>query len=178
MRKPVGILLAMALFPSTGCQFEGPISEAGEAGASETQGTPEELVTTWVEMWNAYDLDQVGELFLTNDQVSYFSSEFEGAIWGFEGVMEHHEGFGFIPGGEVKGTRLWVEGLAGARFQEMAVLTGIWYFERGGEEGSDPVSDPVAPPQRGPVTFVCVVEQGEWRFAHMNFGNYLETDGE
>jgi ketosteroid isomerase-like protein len=123
-------------------------------------------------MWNSYDLNQVGALFLTDERVSYFSSEFEGAIWGFQRVLEHHEGFGFVPGGEEKGTRLWVEELTGTEFGATALLTGIWYFEGGGEEGEGPA----AAPQRGPVTFVCVREEGGWRFAHMNFGNYPDAE--
>lgn len=139
-------------------------------------------------MWNGYDLDQVGELFLADDRLTYFSSEFEGVIRGYDAVLEHHRGFGFVPGGEDRGTRLWVEGLTDDRFGGTAVLTAIWFFQRGeaevtdgsggmgeGEAGSGEAAPlPAAPPQRGPVTFVCVLDQGRWRFAHMNFGNYVD----
>ena len=136
--------------------------------------TPSDVVSTWVEMWNSYDLDQVGELFLTDDRVTYFSSEFEGVIQGFDAMVEHHRGFGFIPGGEDRGTRLWVEGLTEEVFGGAAVLTGVWYFERTALEGEAEASTP----QRGPVTFVCVLEESQWRFAHMNFGNYLDPVAE
>jgi hypothetical protein len=137
-------------------------------------------------MWNAYDLDQVAEFFLTDGRLTYFSSEFEGVIRGYDSVLEHHRGFGFVPGGEDRGTRLWLGGLTEDAFGDAAVLTAIWYFQRGervavenageavGDQpaGGEATSVPGAAPQRGPVTFVCVLDEGRWRFAHMNFGNY------
>jgi hypothetical protein len=128
---------------------------------------PGELVRAWVEMWNSYDLHQVKTLFLNDPGLSYFSSEREGVIRGMEALLEHHRGFGFVPGGSPRTSRLWVEGLAIDLFGETAVLTAIWHFERGGVDVVEP-----EPPQRGPVTFVCVHRQGRWWFVHMNFGNY------
>jgi hypothetical protein len=128
---------------------------------------PTDLVSEWVEIWNSYDLDRVGDLFLIDDRVSYFSSEFEGVIRGFDAIMEHHRGFGFVSGGEDRGSRLWVEGLTQDVLGEAAVLTGIWFFQR---------ADASGPPQRGPVTFVAVLNERAWRFAHMNFGTYLESE--
>jgi hypothetical protein len=131
-------------------------------------------------MWNTYDLDRVSELFLTDERPTYFSSEREGVIRGFEALMDHHRGFGFLSGGVDQGNRLWIEGLQAQGFDDVAVLTGIWFFQRGPEsttgpddaqETSEAESGPQ--PQRGPVTFVCVHENGVWRFAHMNFGEYL-----
>ena len=147
--------------------------EADSTLIAQTPG-PSDLVASWVEMWNSYDLDQVPGLFLTDDRVSYVSSEFEGAIRGYEAVVEHHRGFGFVPGGVEKGTRLWVEDLSEARFGETAVLTAIWYFQRDDAGGATSLQ----PPQRGPVTFVCVLQGNQWRFAHMNFGNYLDSEAE
>jgi len=131
---------------------------------------PATLVQTWVEMWNSYDLNQVEGLFLNDDRLTYFSSEREGVIRGFQDVMDHHRGFGFVPGGLEQGNRLWVEDLRTDVFEEAAVLTGIWFFQRSGEAES------LADPQRGPVTFVCVYEDGAWRFVHMNFGEYLPPE--
>lgn len=149
---------------------------------------PDALVRAWVEMWNSYDLGQVENLFLNDDRLTYFSSEREGVIRGFNEVMEHHRGFGFVPGGLEQGNRLWVEDLQTHVFEEAAVLTGIWFFQRGeapGEEadsregegaggsGEGGEAEQVIDPQKGPVTFVCVHEDGAWRFIHMNFGEYL-----
>jgi hypothetical protein len=123
-------------------------------------------VDEWVAMWNSYDLDQVEKLFLSDDRLTYFSSEREGVIRGLEELLEHHRGFGFVPGGNPGGTRLWVEYLRSDSFGDVAVLTGIWFFQGG--EGD--------PPQRGPVTFVTVRDSGQWRFVHMTFSEYLPPD--
>ena len=64
---------------------------------------PDAQLERWVEMWNSYDLDEVKELFLDDTRLTYFSSEKEGVIRGMEAVLEHHRGFGFVPGGESKG---------------------------------------------------------------------------
>ena len=181
------VFLVVYLFLVTGCHH--PPADEGEMGAPTRDAlgrTPADLVEEWVGMWNAYDLDRVGDLFLDADRLTYFSSELEGVIRGYDAVVEHHRGFGFVPGGQDRGTRLWVEGLTEDAFGDAAILTGLWYFQRGepaAPEGSGGVREdasgagesasvPVAGPQRGPVTFVCVLDKGRWRFAHMNFGNY------
>jgi ketosteroid isomerase-like protein len=144
----------------SGCSPHGEPSE-------ETPG-PEGLMREWVEMWNSYDIDQVPNLFLDDDRLTYFSSEKEGVIRGMEAVLEHHRGFGFLPGGDSKPTRLWVEGLRTDLLGEMAIITGIWFFQSTEESAGEP--------QKGPVTFVCVREGGEWRFVHMNFSEYLPPE--
>ena len=70
----------------------------------------EELVNSWTAMWNSYDLSMVDKLFLQDSRVSYFSSEREGLIKGFDAVREHHAGFGFVEGGKSQENRLWLEG--------------------------------------------------------------------
>ena len=156
--RGIPILLLVGL--ASGCHSQGEPSE-GTAG-------PEELVREWVEMWNTYDLDQVQRLFLDDQRLTYFSSEKEGIIRGMEAVLEHHRGFGFVPAGESKPTRLWVEGVRTDLLGEAAVITGIWFFQSLPEAGENP--------QKGPVTFVCVLERGEWRFVHMNFSEYLPPE--
>ena len=133
-------LAAFALLLPMACSAPG--SETPDSAPIADAGTPGELVTAWVEMWNAYDLDRVPDLFLNDDRVSYFSSEFQGVIQGFGALVAHHEGFGFVPEGDPsRGTRLWVEDLTEDRFGDAAVLTGIWYFGGGAsgvvEEGAD-----------------------------------------
>ena len=163
---PVAVLFSLAF---SSCHPMGTGMEGTDTSEDAAGRTPTDLVSEWVGMWNSYDLDRVGDLFLMDGRLSYFSSEFEGVIQGFEAVMEHHRGFGFVPGGEDLGNRLWVEGLTEDVLGETAVLTGIWFFQR---------ADATAPPQRGPVTFVAALSEGGWRFAHMNFGTYLESEGE
>jgi hypothetical protein len=152
LRRAGGLLLGVMV--AAGC---GP--QPDPAG-------PQGLVDHWVAMWNAYDLDRVGDLFLDEPALTYFSSEEEGVIQGMAALLEHHEGFGFIPGGMEQPNRLWVEDLGVDLFGSAAVLTGIWCFQRGGDD------DGAAPLQRGPVTFVSVFRQGRWWFVHMHFANY------
>jgi hypothetical protein len=125
-------------------------------------------------MWNSYDLDQVSRLFVRDDRLTYLSSEKEGVLRGFETVMAHHRGFGFVEGGKTSPNRLWLDGLeysefgnGGAGAAAAVVVAGTWFFQRGAD----------GPVQRGPVTFVCVHDSGDaqgagYRLAHLNFGNY------
>jgi hypothetical protein len=126
----------------------------------------EKLVGEWVDMWNSYDLSLVDKLFLTDCRLTYFSSEREGVIKGIEAVREHHEGFGFVPGGKEQENKLWVEDIQSEVFGTTAVVTGIWYFSSGDGETEKP--------QRGPLTFVYVNEGTEFRLAHLNFAEYKE----
>lgn len=131
-------------------------------------GALDALVEDWVEMWNSYDLDQVGLLFLNDDRLTYFSSEREGLIRGMDAVLEHHRGFGFVPGGDEKSSRLWMEEVRIDPMGDAAVVTGIWFFQTDPEAGTEL--------QRGPVTIVCLRTGTGWRFGHMNFSSYPESD--
>jgi hypothetical protein len=123
----------------------------------------EKCVDKWVKFWNTYDLDQVEKLFLQDDRLTYFSSEKEGAILGFDAVREHHIGFGFISGGKDQPNKLWVEDLHFTSFDSTTVVTGVWYFQK---------SD--APIQRGPVTIVYIQQDDQFKIAHMNFSEYKD----
>jgi hypothetical protein len=127
----------------------------------------EKCVEKWVNLWNTYDLSKVDELFLHDDRLTYFSSEKEGAIIGFDAVREHHKGFGFIPGGKDQPNKLWVEDLHFADFRSSAVVTGIWYFQK-----------PDEPKQRGPVTIVYIRQGDRFRIAHMSFSEYKDEKKE
>lgn len=176
---PGGVASLLLLTIAFGCQ---PPPDHAES-AADAQG-PEALVARWVEMWNSYDLDQVRELFLDDERLTYFSSEREGVIRGMDALLEHHRGFGFLPGGDERDSRLWVEGLRADLLEEVAVLTGIWYFQPSPEGEMEPEAEmepdaetePGTDPQRGPVTFVCVKDGGGWRFTHMNFSEYLPPE--
>lgn len=128
----------------------------------------ENLVKEWEAMWNAYDLSKVDSLFLNDARLTYFSSEKEGVIRGFEAVKKHHEGFGFEPGGKVQESKLWVDDIEVDFFGGTAIVTGIWYFQRESEERMAP--------QRGPLTFVYVKEEPGYRLAHLNFAEYAEAE--
>jgi ketosteroid isomerase-like protein len=124
----------------------------------------QELITSWVGMWNSYDLAMVDQLFLQDSRVSYFSSEKEGLIQGIDAVREHHVGFGFVDGGKSQENKLWVENVQVSDFGKAAVVAGIWYFQR--------TSDNPESVQKGPFTFVCVRQGEGWRLVHLNFSTY------
>jgi len=123
-----------------------------------------ELIDSWTAMWNSYDLSMVEKLFLQDSRVTYFSSEKEGLVKGFEAVREHHAGFGFAEGGKDQENKLWLEDVDIEVFGAAAVVTGIWYFQRGSEETDRS--------QKGPVTLVCIQQEAKWRLAHANFSEY------
>jgi len=145
-----GSLLAIT---STACT----VSDAADFNA-------QAALDEWVVMWNSYDLDHVDELFLTDANVSYLSSEREGAIIGIDAVREHHMGFGFVSGGEPPETTLWMEDVEVTTPSGIVVVTGTWYFRRG--------ADTTAEVQRGPVTFVYVPTDDGFRIAHAHFADY------
>ncbi len=154
------IILLVFWFLVSSCSFE------INSGRDQVILDVQQQVNAWVSMWNEYNLSMVDRLFLTDDRITYFSSEKEGLIKGFEAVREHHTGFGFIEGGKIQDNKLWVEDLQTNVYGSAAVLTGIWYFRRGPENSKD-IS-------HGPVTFVYVQEEGEYRLAHLHFSEYEE----
>lgn len=123
-----------------------------------------EHVEAWVAFWNSYDLDRVDELFLTDDTVTYFSSEKEGLIRGIDAVREHHRSFGFVEGGKAAENELWLEDLHSHVYGSAAVVTAIWYFGNRSDDG-----DKV---QRGPMTLVYVRQRDDYRLAHLHFARY------
>jgi hypothetical protein len=122
----------------------------------------EKALERWVELWNTYDLNQVHDLFLTDDRVTYFSSEKRGLIKGFGALIEHHREFGFTEGGHVTGNRLWLEDVSIERFRGSAVVKADWLFRRQNSDRD----------QRGPVTIVYVDEGEGPKIAHAHFSNY------
>jgi len=146
------------------------LAGAATAGCTAEKGlkfNTEGLVGAWVDMWNSYDLSQVDKLFLINENVTYFSSEKEGLIIGIDAVREHHSGFDFVAGGKVQENKLWVEDLHTELYGAVAVVNGIWYFEKG------PVDNRAI--QKGPVTIVYAPAHDGYRIAHMHFANYEEA---
>lgn len=136
----------------TGCTAPAPVFDADAETAK------------WVQLWRTYDLDLVDRLFVADSTVSYLSSEREGLIRGIDSVLAHHVGFGFVSGGSPPESELWLEGVHGEQRDDAATATAVWFF-----------GDRTAPRdsvQRGPVTFVYALADGEWRIAHVQFGNY------
>jgi hypothetical protein len=96
-------------------------------------------------------------------RTTYFSSEKPGRIQGFEALMEHHRGFGFVPGGKTADNRLWLEDDAVWEDQGMAFVTARWLFDR------DVAAQ--VPVQKGPVTFVLIRGDDGFRIVHAHFAN-------
>jgi ketosteroid isomerase-like protein len=134
-----------------------------DAGGSPYEFDADRWVSAWVEIWNTYDLDQVDELFLQDERLTYFSSEKEGVIIGIEAIREHHRGFGFVEGGKQQPNKLWLEDIHAETFGTTAVVTAVWHFKR-----------PDGTVQRGPVTIVYVRQGEVYRIAHMNFSSYRD----
>jgi hypothetical protein len=118
-------------------------------------------VEAWVDMWNRFDLDKVDVLFVRDARVTYFSSEKPGLIAGIDALREHHRGFGFVPGGADRGSRLWLEEVQAHTYGRVVLVTATWLFQR---RGSDKA-------QRGPVTLVLLSEGSGCRITHAHFAN-------
>ena len=165
MRAPTNILiLALLLLLGWTCAAE----DQGDGTQSIEKTHPpfetEEILGRWVSMWNSYDLSMVDSLFLTDARLTYFSSEKEGLLHGIEAVREHHVGFGFVEGGKDQDNELWLEDLQSQSFGEVTTVEGIWFFRS--------VSGDSSSTSKGPVTFVYVSVENEYRIAHVHFANY------
>ncbi len=165
MRIPTNLLiLVVFLLLGWTCAAE----DQGDAAQSIEKTRPpfdtEEIVGPWVSMWNTYDVSMVDSLFLTDSRLTYFSSEKEGLLRGIEAVREHHVGFGFVEGGKNQDNELWLEELQSQSFGEVTTVEGIWYFRS--------VSGDSSTTSKGPVTFVYVSVENEYRIAHVHFANY------
>ena len=135
-----------------------------EASTIETNEV-EIIIDDWLILWSTYDLDMVSEIFWQNEQATYFSSEKEGLIKGYDQFIAHHEGFGFVKGGNSAEKSLWLEAINTTVHKGTAVVEAVWYF---GDETAAK-----ATVQNGPVSFVLVRNKtGEVRIAHTHFANY------
>ncbi len=120
------------------------------------------LVDDWILFWNDFKLEKVPKLFLTDDRVTYFSSEYEGLIMGYDNLMKHHEGFGFVEGGKDTGNKLWLEDVEIEEFSDTVLVKAEWLFLRKDAEK----------PQKGPVTMVYLRTKDGFKIAHCHFSNY------
>ena len=119
-------------------------------------------IDQWIRLWNTYDLDQVSNLFLNDHRATYFSSEKEGLIKGIRNLIDHHQEFGFVPGGKETDNKLWLEKTDIEQYNNLAVVKAEWHFQRKGRETI----------QQGPVTILYIKTQNEWKIAHTHFSNY------
>jgi ketosteroid isomerase-like protein len=125
--------------------------------------SPEELLDRWVALWGSYDLAPVADLFVRDQRLTYFSSEYEGVRKGFETIMEHHRSLDFVDGGDARDQVIWVGDVDIATYGASALITAIWYF--GDQDAPDGA-------QLGPMTLLAVREDDGWRIGHMHFATY------
>ncbi len=136
-----------------------PVRVRAQATESPVRGT----IDRWVTMWNSYNLNEVDSLFVADETVSYFSSEYRGLIRGRAALKSHHERFGFVVGGKPPGNRLWLEDvIVDSMGPGAALVTAIWKFQR---VGADQV-------QSGPVSFALVDRGLGYRILHAHFANH------
>ena len=133
------------------------------SSAAAQYATPNSILDAWVEAWATYDLSSVDDLFENDPSTTYFSSEIDGLIVGFDRVREHHEGFGFVDGGGEASATLWVDDVVITSVGDAATIAAIWHF--GESEDQDTA-------QYGPMTMVVNYVDGGYRITHMHFGNY------
>lgn len=139
--------------------------ETEEASERRTPGsaTPHEVFEDWLALWRRYDLDRLDEVFLEDPSLTYFASDTEGVITGFEAVVDYHRGLGFVSGGFQPQRELWVEDLLTADFGESVVITGVWHFgNRVARESAG----------RGPMTMVLVDTGSGYKISHLNLAYY------
>jgi tetratricopeptide (TPR) repeat protein len=137
------------------------VDAAGLTLTNPARASAADALRTWIVMWNTYDLGLVYSLFSVNTPPTYLSSEKKGSITGLEPLVEHHRGFGFVPGGKAQDGRLWLEDIRIQALGPAAVATARWFLDRAvGEDG---------PVEQGPVTFVLMQAPDGYRIVHAQF---------
>ena len=130
-----------------------------------TQDEVTQVVDQWLELWATFDLNLLEQIFYKSENLTYFSSEKEGLMVGYDELIQHHTGFGFVDGGKKPANSLWLEDIEIRLYGSSALVGAVWFF---GDQLVD--EDSV---QKGPVTFVLIKnEMGEARIIHAHFANY------
>ncbi len=138
-----------------------------ETKSTKAVTTPEanQIIDQWLDLWKTYDINSLENIFWDDPDCTYFSSEKEGIIKGFDALTPHHEGFGFVKGGKTPTNSLWLEEQNTFLLNSNCVVTAIWYF---GDK-----SAPRDSIQNGPVTFVLVRDDNDQvKIGHTHFANY------
>jgi imidazolonepropionase-like amidohydrolase len=140
------------------------IADARPRPATETQGatSARQALELWLALWRRYDLDRLDRVFLRDASLTYFASDTEGLLEGYEAVLQHHRELGFLPGGYQPERELWVEDVLVTDFDESAVITGTWYF--GNRVGPQTAA-------RGRLTMVLVRTSNGYKISHLHLGD-------
>lgn len=123
----------------------------------------QQALDAWLGLWRRYDLDQLGDVFLRDRVLTYFASDSEGLIEGWDAVRQYHIERGFVSGGFAITDELWLEDALISDFEDTAVVSAVWHF-----------GNPVQPAEagRGPFTMVLVRTPAGYRVSHVNMANY------
>jgi len=118
------------------------------------------LITNWVRMWNTYDLNQIKKMF--HQDITYFSSEKGHLLKGISELNNLHMKFGFKPGGKDSENKLWLEDICTQTYNNTGIVSAIWFFQT--------ASGVI---QKGPISFISVNNDKNYKFIHVNVGKYL-----
>jgi len=154
--KQITIIILLVLI---GC------STATEKKTTLTEIESNAVIGKWLNLWETYDVNKLGDVFLESDKLTYFSSEKRGLIKGYDKMKPHHIGFGFVEGGKKPAKSLWLENIETRVYDGSTMVGGVWYF---GDKSlpKDSISN-------GPVTFIIVKDkQGLAKIIHTHFANY------
>jgi ketosteroid isomerase-like protein len=83
-------------------------------------------------------------------------------------LRAQHQRFGFVPGGKETPNLLSLDDVVVREWGEMAVVSAIWRFRRGGAGG---------PVQCGPCTIVLTSGEDGYRIVHTHFSDYESSGG-
>lgn len=138
---------------------------AGDGTVVITAGheSPRGALNAWLNLWRRYDIDALDDVFLVDPALTYFASDHEGVIEGWDAVRSYYVEQGFVPGGYPTIDQLWLEDAIITDFDESAVVSAVWRF-----------GNRVTPQDagRGPFTMVVVKTSSGFRVSHVNMANY------
>ena len=128
---------------------------AAESGPASTQ----QALDRWLAMWRRYDLDAVGDVFLQAPAVTFFASDSNELIEGFDEVLAWHEAQGFVAGGFQPENELWLEDALVSDFEDSAVVSATWRF------GSRILPEEAS---SGPLSMTIVGTSSGYRIVHLS----------
>ena len=129
--------------------------------------TARQTLEFWLALWHRYDLVRLGDVFLRDPSLTYFPSDTEGVLEGFDAVQDYHVAQGFVAGGFQPKEELWVEDTVISDFGDATVISAVWRF-----------GNRVAPADaaRGPLSMVIVRTAAGYRISHLNMANYPRAE--
>lgn len=140
-----------------------PAASDGTVAVTAGHESPRLALNAWLNLWRRYDLDALDDVFLMDPALTYFASDREGVIEGWEAVRSYYEEQGFVRGGFPVTDELWLENTVITDFDESAVVSAVWRF---GNRVTPEASG------RGPFSMVIVKTNSGFRVSHVNMSNY------